>query len=59
MDGTRKVKKILLEYKDKIMLPLDVIVGSTYDKNYVKYKLINKVDDNDVIYDIGTKTLQK
>ena len=54
-----KVKKILLEYKDKIMLPLDVIVGSTYDKNYVKYKLINQVDDNDVIYDIGTKTLQK
>ncbi len=54
-----RVKKILLEYKDKIMLPVDVIVGSTYDKNYVKYKLINEIDDNDVILDIGSRTLQK
>ena len=54
-----KVKQILLEYKDKIMLPVDVIVGSTYDKNYVKYKLITNVEDNEIIFDIGTKTLQK
>ena len=41
------------------MLPLDAIVGSTYDKNYVKYKLINDIDANDIIFDIGTKTLEK
>ncbi len=54
-----KVKQMLLKYKDKIMLPVDVIVGSTYDKNYVKYKLITDIDDNEVLFDIGTRTLQK
>ena len=54
-----KVKQMLLKYKDKIMLPLDAIVGNTYDKNYVKYKLIQDIDQNEVILDIGTKTLQK
>ena len=54
-----KVRAMLLTYKDKIILPLDCIVGSTYDLNYVKYKLINQVEENEVIYDIGTKTLQK
>ena len=54
-----KVKKILLQYKDKILLPLDAIVGSTYDKSYVKYKLINEIDENDMILDIGAKTLQR
>ena len=55
----QKVKEFLLKYKDKIMLPLDAIVGSTYDKNYVKYKLITDILDNDVIYDIGAKSLEK
>lgn len=54
-----KVKQMLLKYKEKIMLPLDAIVGNTYDKNYVKYKLIQDIDQNEVILDIGTKTLQK
>lgn len=54
-----KVKEFLLKYKEKIILPVDVIVGSTYDKNYVKYKLITDVLDNDVIYDVGAKTLDK
>jgi len=54
-----RVRAMLLRYKDKIMLPLDVIVGSTYDKNYIRYKLINEVDTNDIILDIGVKTLNK
>lgn len=54
-----KVKEFLLLYKDKIILPLDVIVGSTYDNSYVKYKLIHKIDSNDMIFDIGIKTLEK
>ncbi len=53
------VKKMLLSHKEKFMLPLDAIVGSTYDRNYVKYKLINKIEDNELIYDIGVKTLEK
>jgi phosphoglycerate kinase len=41
------------------MLPLDAIVGSTYDDNYTRYKRINEITDNEVIYDIGIKTLEK
>ncbi len=54
-----KVKSLMLQYKEKFMLPLDVIVGNTYDRNYVKYKLIKDIDANDVIYDIGSKTIEK
>lgn len=53
------VKELLLEYKEKIVLPLDVIVTNNYDKNYIKSSPINKLDINDVIYDIGVKTLEK
>jgi len=55
----KRIQKIMLENKEKIMLPLDAIVGSTYDESYVKYKLIDKIDDNDVILDVGIKTLEK
>lgn len=54
-----KTREKLFQYKDKFMLPLDVIVGSTYDKNYVNYKLVDKVDDNEKICDIGNRTLEK
>ncbi len=54
-----KIKKLLFQYKEKFMLPLDAIVSSTYDYNFVQYKLINKIQDNEMILDIGTKTLQK
>lgn len=55
----QRIQKIMLENKEKIMLPLDAIVGNTYDESYVKYKLIDKIDDNDVILDVGIKTLEK
>ena len=54
-----RVKELLYEYRSKIMVPLDVIVGSSYDKNYIKYKTINEIDSDDVILDVGVKTLQK
>ncbi len=54
-----KLKQILLEHRDKLMLPLDAVVGRTYDKNYARYRKINEIDDNDVILDIGTRTLEK
>ena len=49
----------MLNYKSKLMLPLDATVGNTYDKNYVKYRKINEIDINEVIYDIGVKTIEK
>ncbi len=53
------VQDMLLKYKDKIMLPLDAIVGISYDKDYIKYKMINEIDPNEIILDIGVKTLEK
>lgn len=53
-----QVKDFLLTYQEKIILPFDAIVGNTYDKNYVKYKLISEIEDNEVIYDIGVKTIE-
>ena len=54
-----KLKKLMLENKEKFVLPLDAIVGSTYDESYVKYKRIDQIDDNDIILDVGIKTLEK
>lgn len=54
-----KLQTILLNNRNKIMLPLDAVVGSTYDKNYTKYKRINEIEENEVIYDIGVKTIEK
>ena len=58
-DILAEVKDILLKYRDKIMLPLDVIVASTYDKNYVEYKRLNELDSDDIIVDCGNKTIEK
>ncbi len=54
-----KLKQILLNHREKLMLPLDAIVGSSYDKNYTRYRKINEIDDNEIILDIGVHTLAK
>lgn len=54
-----KLKQIMLNNREKLMLPLDAIVGSTYDENYTRYRRINEIDINEVILDIGIKTLDK
>ena len=54
-----EIKKLLLANKDKIVLPFDAIVGSSYDKNYTNYKTINNIDDNEIILDLGTKTIEQ
>ena len=57
-DIIKELKTIMLTYKEKFAFPLDAIVTTTYsDKPTIKN--INKIDTNDVIKDIGTKTLQK
>ena len=55
----KKVQEMLLKYKSKIMLPVDVIVGSTYEKSYVQLKKVTDVSADDKIYDIGPKTLER
>ena len=54
-----KLKNILVQYKDKIKLPMDVIVGNTLDNNYMKHLNINEVNDDEIIYDIGMKTVNQ
>lgn len=54
-----KVRELLLNYREKIMLPLDVIVATTYDKSYIKYKHLNELDSDDIIVDCGNKTIEK
>ena len=54
-----KLKQIMLTYRHKLMLPLDAIVGSSYDKNYTRYRRINEIGDNEIICDIGIKSLEK
>ena len=57
-DIIKELKTLMLTYKEKFAFPLDAIVTTTYsDKPTIKN--INKIDTNDVIKDIGTKTLQK
>ena len=45
-------KRILTEYKDKIVLPLDIITKDN------KIKDITEIDELDMGYDIGPKTIQ-
>ncbi len=53
------LKQILLTYREKLMLPLDALVGSTYDEHYARYKKIDEIGDNEVIKDVGVRTLEK
>ena len=53
------LRKLMLDYKDKILLPIDATVGSTYDENYVKYRLTSQIGANEIMYDIGIKTINK
>lgn len=53
------VNSLLKQYKNKIMLPLDVIVGNSYNSNYVEEKTLLEIKEDDRIQDIGYNTLQK
>ena len=79
------LRKLMLDYKDKILLPIkceerkecllckegykfnsknamcEEIISScrTYDENYVKYRLTSQIGANEIMYDIGIKTINK
>lgn len=57
VDTLENVKKILKENSRKIILPFDAIVGNKYDENSVVSKDINKILADEVIGDVGPKTL--
>ena len=53
-----KIKDILIQYKDKIVLPVDAIIGREYSEE-IEHVNIDKVFDDDIIYDIGMKSVNK
>ena len=55
----RQLKNIIVENKNKIMLPLDAIVGRSYNADYINHVNIDSVEEDDIIYDIGMKTVNK
>ena len=57
IDIINQVKTMLVTYKNKILLPFDVIVGNTYNDEYIAQKNIIAVDTNEEIKDIGIKTI--
>lgn len=54
----KELKALLLKYKDKFALPLDVVTVTTYDNNPI-IKATNKIEINDVIKDIGMNSIKK
>ena len=59
IDVINKLRELMLNNKNKIILPLDATVGITYDENYAKTKSIAEIGKDEIIYDIGSKTLEK
>ncbi len=53
------IKRLLIKYQDKIMLPLDVIVGKEFDENYIEHVKVDKVLANQLILDIGMDTVRE
>lgn len=53
-----KIKDILVRYKDKIVLPVDAIIGREYSEE-IEHVNIDKVFDDDIIFDIGMKSVNK
>lgn len=53
-----KIKDILIQYKEKIVLPVDAIIGREYSEE-IEHVNIDKVFDDDIIYDIGMKSINK
>ena len=60
-ENTKKIIKIIYEKADqnkcKIFIPEDCVVGSSFNSSGIKKKL-NSVEDNDIILDIGPKTIK-
>ena len=55
----KNVSDMLVKYKDKIVLPLDVIVCNAFDDSYLDQKGMEEIDENDEIKDIGGKTIEE
>ena len=55
-DYIPQIKQILTNYKNKIIIPTDFYVENNGIK---KYRKINEIKNNDIIYDIGIESLKE
>ena len=55
-DKIEKLKELLNQYSEKIIMPVDTIVE---ENNKVMEKDINELTNDSIIYDIGSKTINK
>ncbi len=55
-DYINEIKKIYIEYKEKIIIPEDFIVSSS---DTSKYRTLNGIENKEIIYDIGNKSIEK
>ena len=56
-DSLQIAKNIILEFKDKIILPKDVISSPSYSNNMYEHKTIDQIGEDDIIGDIGSAAL--
>lgn len=54
-----RIKDILIKNKEKIVLPVDAVIGREYNPDFIEQVNIDKIADDDIIYDIGTKSIAK
>lgn len=57
-ESLKNAKAIMQEFKDKIILPQDVITSPTYTEEVYELKKLDEIVIDDVIGDIGSKTLE-
>ena len=55
---TKDLQKLMMEYKTKFAFPLDCVVETTYEST-PDLKNINAILPNDIIKDIGIKTIKR
>lgn len=55
----KEVYDIVNTYREKIILPTDVIIGRAYDEQFVQYAVLNDLTIDDIISDVGLKTLNQ
>jgi len=56
-DKLETAKEIILEFKDKIILPKDVITSPSYSKEIYEHKKIEEITIDDAIGDIGSAAI--
>ena len=55
LENINEIKEIIKEYKNKIIIPIDFYVDNNQEK---KYRKLNKIDKQDIIYDVGEESIK-